>query len=184
MVDTLQPPGASWGILARFSGMNELINLMSKKRQLSYSGLSLKTGSTRQHIRRWLTDAKLVQGGKITGTYKECLACIQEHQRPKGAQGIDPETGLSWAVAIKREQTLKSRVEREHRQEALALDWVSKEHSEKVIRGLCDRLTFAPGRIKSELGLSESQTSDIQRIFSDVHSEFVKDSNGTDGDAI
>jgi hypothetical protein len=157
---------------------------MSKKRQLTLSGLSLETGSTRQHIRRWLTDADLVQGGKITGAHNECLACIQEHQRPKGVQGIDPESGLTWAVAIKREQTLKSRVEREHRQEALARDWVSKEHSERVIKGLCDRLTVAPGRIKSELGLSESQTTELQRIFSDVRSEFVKDNNGMDGDAI
>jgi hypothetical protein len=95
--------------------------------------------------------------------------------KPKGPQGIDPVTGLPWAQAHKREQALRERLERTELEKRQSVEWVAAEKHYRTLTRLCDRLELAPGRIKSQLGLSESQKSSIQKVIDDIRTEFVKD---------
>jgi hypothetical protein len=147
-----------------------------KKKQLTLSGLALETGSTRQNIRKWLTDEDLLKKGKITaGTHQACIDCIREHQRARSPQAIDPATGLTWTQSSKREETLLRRLEREVIERKSANEWLTAEYHLQILRNLVDRIELVPGRLKSQLGLNEAQKQAIQKTLDDIREEFVKD---------
>ena len=142
------------------------------KAKQTQNGLSIKLNVDRKDLRRWMEAENLT----LDSPFSKIKACVLSHRRtPKGPQGIDQVTGLPWAQASKREEALMRRIDREEAERKKDKNWVTSEHHLSTLRRLVDRIELAPGRIKSQLGLSEEQRGAVQKVIDDIRTEFVND---------
>jgi len=110
------------------------------------------------------------------------IRLAREHQREPvqaSESDIDPETGLTWRLALVREKVIALRRENDIAENALRRDWMPAERHFTLLKNLCTKLDQAPGRAKSQLGLTEEQRLALQKIIDDLRAEFVE--NGLNG---
>ena len=141
---------------------------MTKKAKFSIRKLASETGFDRGSISRWLS-------GGNPQSREEALEIIAEHTRSGAPGTTDPSSGLSWAAASKREQTLRQRREN---LEATAIQeriWFPTATMLDILRAVVTRLEGFPSKVASEAGLSESQVATVQRNIDDLRSQIADD---------
>ena len=141
---------------------------MTKKAKFSIRRLASETGIDRGTITKWLE-------GRTPRSKTEALAIISEHARAGAPGATDPASGLTWASASKREQTLRQRREN---LEATALQeriWFPTAEMLSILSGIVARLEGFPAKVASEAGLSDSQVATVQRNIDDLRSQIADD---------
>ena len=132
---------------------------MKTQKKITYSSLSLTTGSDRKDIRRWLADDNLT----LDSPAKQCIACILAHKRePSSQHPTDPKTGLTWAQSLKMEQARAAKRENDAKEREMDNAWMKSEWVIRKFTLLCDRLELVPGRAKN-MGLSHEHAEIVAR---------------------
>ena len=137
------------------------------KAKFSIRKLASETGIDRGTITKWLE-------GRNPKSKKEAIEIIGERDRAC-AGATDPASGLTWAVACKREATLR---QRRANLEALAVQegrWFPTATMLDILRAVVARLEGFPAKVASEAGLSESQVATVQRNIDDLRSQIADD---------
>ena len=141
---------------------------MTKKAKFSIRRLASETGFDRGSITKWLE-------GRTPRSRKEAIEIIAEHTRSGAPGATDPASGLTWAVACKRETALR---QRRANAEALAVQegrWFPTAEMVSILSGIVARLESFPAKVRSEAGLSESQVVTVQRNIDDLRSLIADD---------
>jgi hypothetical protein len=102
-------------------------------------------------------------------------ACALAHKSKPREARVDPKTGLPWAQAKAREETLSKRAERKIKEKEQSDAWVTSDKHFQVLTGFCARLEQIPGKAKSSLGLSEEQRVGLQKIIDDMRADYAKE---------
>jgi hypothetical protein len=141
---------------------------MTKKAKFSIRQLAIETGNDRGSIAKWLE-------GRNPANKKEAIEIIAEHTRAGAPGATDPASGLTWAVACKRETTLR---QRRANAEALAVQegrWFETSTMLDILRAVVTRLEGFPSKVASEAGLSTSQVVTVQRNIDALRSQIADD---------
>ena len=149
--------------------------------------LMRETGSDRVAIERWL----LMDGISPVRTKQEqgrvrkwwprdlSIACIQSHKsrsvHRNGEANIDPETGLTWHQRKDREDALSKARDNEVADKLKNEEWVSAEFMHNKFASFCLALEQIPGKLKSEIGLTDKQALAVRRAIDEARESAAKE---------
>ena len=132
----------------------------------SAHSLSKKTGASWRSVVAWLEEA----GKKASdpGAYE--LVKARHEKRPTSA-GADPKPGLTWfqlktkeeALARQRENRIADKIEKQ--------EYMAASDVLELLSAFCNRLEQIPGKVKSELGLSDAHTKRIQKMLDEARAD-------------
>jgi hypothetical protein len=147
------------------------------------------TGMTRQTIAQHLDTlgidpVETRQNGRVKRYPMEALEQIRPLKRKSahkgdplagGSENIDPDTGLTWAQARMREETLEKRMAREDEERRQSDEWIDAESHSEALASIVSRLEQLPGRFRSELGLSDAQEVALRRALDQIRNEAAEE---------
>lgn len=156
--------------------------------KLSISHLALLTGHNREEIRKWMVDENCYKDGVFLKSEEECLAVISKHETYRNNGSLnrnsdaksantepDDETGLPWKEALEREKTIELRRLNRIAERTESGDYMPAATHKERVSILTGKLEQIPDKARSELGLSDTQTSKLTKMLDDCRQEAVNE---------
>ena len=94
---------------------------------------------------------------------------VEESNPQKG--NIDKRTGLTWAQTLTKQKALATERDNEKKESIKNRTWMMVDDHMRIISAIVQKIEQLPGKARSELGLSDSQTSGLIRLLDAVRSE-------------
>ena len=131
--------------------------------QLDVDRLSLQRWIAREGIKPIRTD-----GQKKYYDLEVIRGVVERNRKKKRMVICDPVTGLPWALVHEKEKALKLRNARELEEKRVKGEWMSVATHHEILSALVSQLEQIPGKLKSELGLTDSQTLALRKALDDA----------------
>lgn len=153
---------------------------------LTFYSLAKETGRDQAGIKKWLIAAHMWYDGEFLVPRATCVEEINRHTRHRdneawekiaeeGKVEVDDRTGMQWKDALDREKTLELRRLNRIAEKTETGDYMpTATHLERT-RAIIDRIEQIHDRAKSELALTDLQSSKLLRLLDDCREEAVKE---------
>lgn len=156
---------------------------MKPQIEITVDQIAEQTGADRASVKKWLKAegfepiAQKAFGSRKFNYYgvnalEYIKSRVKSRKAPaEGGSMVDPETGLPWPIANEKEKTLEKRRENEIAEKVAKEEWMAVATHHEILSSIVSKIEQLPGKWKSELGLSDSQTLAIRRGLDEARSE-------------
>jgi predicted transcriptional regulator len=158
---------------------------MKSKAGISVLQIAEKLHMDPQTVRRWLRaeqikPVRLVKrrGGSDIPYYgPEALKIADAHRqkdKPSSKPNIDESSGLTWQQKLMREKAIELEMSNARQRGINNHELMMTADHHRILGAVMTQLEQAPGKIQSELGLSEPQGEIVRKILDDVRTNAAK----------